>query len=259
MANSLYELYLDYKDKDIDDEFIIKAYDYIVNKEQDLWPYIQGFSISNEDSSSFGLYSNENKTITINKKRINENEVIAKNTLGLSVIKHEIEHAKNLKKLEELKEDIETKIILYSLRSYAIASGLDATKMDKMELVMLALNTKINHEIDPGERIAYIKSWKYVVNLLKNQNKTKELLDARTMLYSSYIRGYNNNRYYLECPTYSFLFETNQLEDLKLLRKRIAEENYSFDTRLLYGLPITYKEYSQDILTKSKLQKVRKK
>jgi hypothetical protein len=259
MANNLYELYLDYKDRDIDDNFIIKAYDYIASKEQDLLSYIQDFSISDEDSTSFGLYSNENKTITINKKRINENEVIAKNTLGLSVIKHEIEHAKNLKKLEEFRDDIETKMILYSLRSYAIASGLDATKMNKMDLVMLALNTKINHEIDPGERIAYIKSWKYVVNLLKNQNKTKELLDARTMLYSSYIRGYNDNRYYLDCPTYSFLFETNQLQDLKLLRNRIVKKDYSFDTRLLYGLPITYQEYNQDILDKSRLKKVRKK
>ena len=257
--SDLYELYLSYRNSDIDDEFIIKAFDYIMENEQDLWPYVRDFSISTDDKPSFGLYSNEKKVITINKKRINENEIIAKNTLGISVIKHEIEHAKSLKKLEELKDDIETKAIFYSLRSYAIASGLDSTKMDSMDLVMLALNTKSNHDIDPGERIAYIKAWKYVVNLLKNQNKTKDLLDARTMLYSSYVRGYNDNRYYLDCPTYSFLFETNQLQDLKLLRKRVAKENYSFDTRLLYGLPITYKEYNTDIFIKSRLQKVRKK
>lgn len=258
MVSDLYKLYMSYKDMDIDDEFIIKAFDYIMNNEKDLWSYIHDFSINNENSS-FGLYSNENKTIIINEKRINENEVIAKNTLGLSVIKHEIEHAKNLKKLEEFRNDIETKMLLYSLRSYAIASGLDTTKMDKIDLVMLALNSKVNYETNPGDRIAYIKSWKYVVNLLKNQNNTKELLDARTMLYASYVRGYNDNRYYLDCPTYSFLFGTNQLQDLKLLRKRIAEGDYSFDTRLLYGLPITYKEYYYDIPAKTKHQKVRKK
>ena len=256
--SNLYELYLAYRNRDIDDEFIKKAFHYIMNNEQDLWPYIQNFDLS-DSITSFGSYSNKDKSILINKRIINGNEVIAKNTLGLSVIKHEIEHAKNLKKLEEFRDDIESKIILYSLRSYAIASGLDNTNMDKIGLLILALNTENNYELDPGERIAHIKSWRYVVNLLKNQNKTKDLLDARTMLYSSYIKGYNYNKYYLECPTYNFLFETNQLQDLKQLRKRVAKENYSFDTRLLYGLPITYSEYEQDILLKSKLQKVRKK
>ena len=72
------------------------------------------------------------------------------------------------------------------------------------------------------------------------------------------LHGYQDNRYYLDCPTYRFLFETNQLNDLKQLKQRIDNQNYSFETRLLYGLPLTYEEYNDDILTKTKLQRVRK-
>ena len=256
---NLYELYQSYKDRDIDDEFIIKAFDYMMINEQDLWPYIHDFGICEKQTDFFGTYSNDNKSIVINKKAINENTLLSKNVLGINAIKHEIEHAKNLKKLEEGKNDIESKVLFYALRSYAIASGLEPKKISEMDLLILTLATKNNPSINPGERLAYINSWKYVVNLLKNQNKTKDLLDVRTMLYCSYIRGYHDNGYYLDCPTFRFLLETNQLLDLKLLKKRIAEEGYSFDTRLLYGLPLTYDEYNQDTLEKARLKKIRKK
>ena len=259
MTNGLYELYSSYKDRDIDDEFISKAFDYVMENEESLWPYIRDFKIINETSSSFGSYHNEQKIITINKQKLNSDDLLYKNMIALQVIKHEVEHARNLQKLEQLKHDIESEVIFYSLRSYAMANGIDKTKMHPLDELILMANTNINYKTNPGERIADIKSWKYLVNLLKNRHKTEELLTVRSMLYYAYIRGYEDNRYYLDCPTYSFLLETNQLSELKLLKKRVDKNNYSLDTRLLCGLPISQQEYDKETLTKARLQRVHKK
>ena len=254
MTDTIYELYKSYNGKDIDDEYIIQAFDYIMANERDLWPYINNFLIENKDEINLGSYTNENKTITINKQKINEQDEISKNILALQVLKHELEHAKNLKLLEERRKDIESRVIFYSLRAYAIEKDIDPTILHPVDHIMLMVKTGLNYETNPGERIADIKSWKYIVNLLKN-TKGDDLLTARTMLYYSYIRGYKDNRYYLECPTYDFLFETNQLDGLKVLRKKVNESDYSLDTRLLCGLPISIEEYNNNTLAKARLQR----
>lgn len=255
MENDIYDLYLSYQDREIDDKFINKVFDCLMKQEQNLWPYIKDFVITNEKDSSLGSYSNENKTVCINRKGINEYGIAPSNILGIQVIKHELEHARNLKKLEQKKDDIESKVILYSLRNYAIEKGIDFVDMDPIDLLMLMVNISTNYETNPGERIAEIKSWKYMMHLLKNQKGSDDLLTAKVMLYYSYIRGYKDNRYYLDCPTYSFLLETKQLRDLRLLKQRIDESDYSLNTRLLCGLPITYKEYNEETFKKAKIRK----
>ena len=255
MASDLYNIYLSYKNKNIDDYFITQSFDIFLKKEPQILPYIKDLIITENNDNNLGSYSNENKIITINKNNINKHDINWKNILGLQTLRHEIEHAKNLQKLEQRRNDIESRAIFYSLRSYAILNNLDTTQMSHIDLLLLIFNTKINYDINPGERIADIKSWKYIVNLLKNQRKTQDLLLARKMLYYSYIRGYKDNRYYLDCPTYKFLLNTNQLEELKYLKNRVDKTNYSLNTRLLYGLPISYKEHDKDTLKKVKLQK----
>ena len=39
------------------------------------------------------------------------------------------------------------------------------------------------------------------------------------------------------------------------LKNRVEKENYSFDTRITYGLPITYKEFDKGISHKTKVYK----
>ncbi len=130
--------------------------------------------------------------------------------------------------------------------------------LDHLSDFFLRINTKANYETDPGERLAEIKAWKYMVNLLKNQRTSDDLLKARTMLYASYIRGYKDNRYYLDPPTYEFLLKTGMFYPFNWLKNRVEKKDYSFETRITYGLPITKEEYDEKVLQKVKLKRKNK-
>ena len=260
MADKIYELYQENKNRVLDDKFINSTFETMLEKESGILPYIKNFIITDEDKKRFGMkligyYSLEDKSITINKKTIKE-QSINHQLYTLHVLKHELEHVKNLKKLYEGKNDIETLIINCSLRSYAIEHGIDRlSNIDEFNKTFLNLNTWANYEIDPGERLVDIRASKYLVNLLKNQRDSEDLLIARSMLYYAYIRGYKDNRYYLDAPTLEFLRKTGMYVDANRLKTRIDENDYSFDTRITYGLPITYPEYNDKVLKKVKLQK----
>ena len=134
--------------------------------------------------------------------------------------------------------------------------GYDYYDKDDFYILMGRLKKASNYLIDPGERLADIRAWKYIVNLLKNQRTSDDLLVARSMLYYSYIRGYQHNRYYLDAPTYLYLIKMGMYHQYYLFKKRVEEQkNYSFETRLTYGLPLTEKEYDKSILRKVRLKK----
>ena len=144
----------------------------------------------------------------------------------------------------------------YSLRSYAMEHGLDySPNVDNLFKSFLDISIKMNYELDPGERLADIKACKYMVNLLKNQRRTEDLLLARGMLYYAYARGYNDNGYYLDPPTYDFLLKTGMYREHYWLKNRVNAKDYCFDTRITYGLPVTYTEYKRGISEKTKVLK----
>lgn len=249
----MYELYNYYKDKPVKKEYLEKAFNQILDEEPELIPYVEDLCVVDNEIKDLGTYTNQSKIVTIDKGLINDHSEYPSLT-ALGVLRHELEHARNMKTIHEGRKDIETTVLSYALRDYELLNHINNRgKMDTFDIFMLHCRIKGNYETDPGERIAEIKAWKYMVNLLKNKNKTQDLLQARTMLYFAYIRGYKNN-YYLESPTYNFLLETRLLEDFYHLRKRINEEDYCFDTRLMYGLPLTQKEYDKKILQKVRLQ-----
>ena len=190
MSDKMYELYKEYKDSPLDNNFINKAFDIMLDKEPDLIPYIEDFIINNESKKSLGSYSNEEKIIRINKELIEE-QPFNHQLFALNVIRHELEHARNLKSLYDGKEDIESMIVYYSLRSYAMKNDIDRyPNLDHLDKAFLDIGTKIYYELDPGERLADIKACKYIVNLIKNQRTSTDLLLARGMLYYAYQRGY---------------------------------------------------------------------
>ncbi len=256
MLSELYALFISYQNKDLDNEFIYNAFN-IMMKYENIGNYVKDFKIVHEIDNNLGTYSNETRTIKINKSNvISDKNIDNKKLLSLQVLRHELEHAKNLKRLYENNCDIKTRIIRYSLIEYAINHNLYyGSSLDKIEPAILKERRFGTYNIDPGERIAEIKSWKFIVNFLKNQRSTNDLLVARSMLYYSYIRGYKNNGYYLEPPTYEYLLKLGLYHEHYLLRKTFNSANYNFDTRLLCGLPISQNEYNQKILEKVKLQK----
>ena len=259
MNSELYKLLMQYNNKEIDDNFIYKAFD-IMMKYETLNNYINDFDIVKEESDLLGAYYNEEHLIEINKTNIIEDKSIKnKKILALQVLRHELEHARNLQRLYEKNLDIETRVIRYSLREYAINHNLYyGSCLDKIESSIFKFKKRMLYNIDPAERLADIKAWKFIVNLIKNQRHTEDLLNARSMLYYSYIRGYKSNGYYLEPPTYEYLLQLGLYHELYLLKKDFNKYNYSFNTRLLYGLPISNQEYDYNILKKVKLKKTRK-
>ena len=259
MNQELYELLLSYQNKELDEDFINKAFE-IMMKYETINDYVNNFNITEKNSDYLGSYSNEQRAIQINILNIlNDILINNKKILALQVLRHELEHARNLQSLHEKNNDIETRIIRYGLIDYAIKNNLYyGSKLDEINPFLLGIYQYQTYNINPGERIAEIKSWKYIVNLLKNQRRTNDLLMARSMLYYSYIRGYKSNGYYLEPPTYEYLLKLKLYHEHYLFKKSFNNKNYNFDTRLLCGLPISDEENDKEILLKVKLQKRKK-
>lgn len=255
MSDKVYELYKEHEGYPLEESYLYKAFDLMIDKEEDLIPYIEDFRVSDFSDKLLGAYSLEDRYIKINKKLI-ENQVVNPRLYALHVIRHEMEHARNLKTLYEGRKDIESTIIYYSLMYYALEHGIEySPNLDNLYSRFLAFNTRLNYETDPGERLADIKASKYMVNLLKNQRDSDDLLIARGMLYYAYTRGYKDNRYYIDSPTYEFLLKTGMYHYHYWLKNRVDKNDYSFDTRITYGLPITNKEYNKDVIHKVKLHK----
>lgn len=258
MKDQLYKLYIEEKDKELNKKFIEDAFCIMVGRENELENYISNLEIIEDESEVLGLYSNRTKKIKINKKAIEtskEGKCANKNLMTLEIIRHEIEHARNLKTLEEERNDIESLIVAYSMKDYALDQGLNYHNLYLTHDSFLSYKIRENYELNPGERLAEIKSWKYLVNLLKNQRTSYDLLTARSMLYYSYIKGYKDNRYYLDAPTFQFLSNTGMLQELKWLKQRLDGKDYTFETRVTYGLPLTYEEHNEKTLQKVKLRK----
>jgi hypothetical protein len=255
MSSKLYELVTNPNTK-LNDDFINESFDLMINKEEGLEKYISDFLIDNS-ISCLGSYSPIDKVILINEKLINNTpRLYDPKIFALSVIRHEMEHARNLKRVYEGGNDIESTVVRYSLIDYIQQNGLYSPfgfQYDNQP--HYHFKKKSNYEFDPEERIADIKSNKYIVNLLKNQRTSRDLLVARSFLYYAYIRGYKDNRYYLEPPTYTYLMNMEMYRDYYLLKRIVDNNNYSLYTRVLLGLPITYNEKESALLRKARLQR----
>lgn len=243
---------------DLDESFCEKAFEIMLDKEPQLEEWAKAVMVTNDEDNDFlGLYDVDTKLITINLRNVLADEnVYNKKILALEVLRHELEHARNVLKLYECREDIESVVLRASLKKYAIEHGLDISRtFDKIDPLSFVYHKKENYDFDPDERLAEINAWRYIVNLLKNQRRGIDLLNARRMLYYSYIKGYKDRRDVLLAPTYKYLLNTGLYHQLYLLNKRVEAKDYSLETRLRCGLPINQKEHDEDALTKVKLMK----
>jgi len=266
MSSPIYELYEKYKGNGIDDDFINMAFELMIRKEPELIPFVNDFRLEPDGEGNVASYSLRDRIIRVDRDllRYNLDKEPIKNDpiFTLRVVRHELEHAKDLKKLHEGRDDIESAIIKIAFRNYAIQHGfesLDYFDRDAFLMGDFIERKKANDRINPEERLADIRTWKYLVNLLKNQRNTKDLLIARSRLYYAFIRGYQENPYFMEAPAYRFMLKMGMYHQYYLFKKRVEEKkDYSFNTRLMYGLPLKQEEFDKQILKKVKLQ-IRKK
>lgn len=259
LVNSeLYKLLMTYGE--LDDDFINRAFEIIMGDEPELEPFVNDFSLSRKPSDSYGTYSREDKKIILYPENIKDSRRVTNKKLqALVTIRHELEHARNLQRLYECRHDIESMVIRFAMKDYAVKYGLDRLDpfdTDDFFIHLFPGKRAANYALNPDERIANIKSWKYLVNLLKNQRRTLDLLEARVNLYEGYTRGYVDNGSYLNPPTYEFLLNMGMYHEFYLFKKAVEQQQYVFDTRLMYGLPLKDgEEYDKKILRKVLLQK----
>ncbi len=254
MSSPIYDLYDYYKDKPVNNDYLEKAFNIVMEEEKELVPYISGLKVLEGENENLGGYSYKDGEITIHKDLFRKYQ--QPSLEALATLRHEVEHARNLMKVQSGKKDIETTVLKCALRDYELLNNInEREEMDNYDLIMLLYRIKANKKINPDERIAEIQAWKYVVNLIKNKRRTDDLLYARSMLYYAYTDGYNNNGYYLESPTLEFLIRTDLVDEYCYIKRRMERENYTFDTRLTTGLPVTQEEYDKGILQKVRLQK----
>ena len=261
MNSKLYDIYRNppAPTKDV----IYKIFELMLAEFSEVKPYINDFQVThanndalgscdNEDKAVLGSYDNEDKIVTINMLNIISDDSINNKFIQIiETIRHEIEHANNLRKLHTKGNDIETTLIRYSLIDYAMQNHLGYLSpfdMNHYEPRYAAYKKSLNYESDPAERIARINAWKYVVNLLKNRRGSSDLHEASKNLFYAYVCGYKNNDYGLNPPTYEYLLNLGFYHEFYLLKKRVEEKKYCFNTRLKYGLPLSENEYYKKIL-----------
>lgn len=258
MYKEIYKLWKENKGQELSDDFIEIAFN-IISEHYGLYFYAKDLEIG-DTRGSLGEYDKENRVVIINKDNIlragpkNGLQMnIDKKLLTLEVLRHELEHAKHLQKLYEQKNDIESRILGYSLRNYALNHGLATPKsFYELDSYFLMEKKQDNYGIDPAERLAEVRGWKFIINLIKNSRTSEDLIYARNMLYYSYMKGYIRNGFYRN-PTYDFLINMGMTDEYKELDKLVGESHYSFDTRLTYGLPLTRGEFVESVKKKVKL------
>ena len=251
MATPLYELYME--NNPLDESFFEDSLIYMLDKEPELKDYIRDLLFTEEETKAYGEYSKDERRIYIHLDNFTE-EAKKNKMIPLMVIRHELEHARNLKTLLTGGKDIETTVIDFASRDYLRKHGIYRfPEIDQFDELSYLYKKRENYKFNPEERLANIRAWKFLVNLLKNQRDTEDILTARLNLLKAYSRGYKQNEYYIEPPTYKFLVETNLFRDLYLLAHRVDDRYYSFDTRLTYGLPLKDYEFKKKIYIKAKI------
>lgn len=249
MIKELNSLVKDNLDKKVNDDFVHDAYDIIRNGNPELRDFLLGIHVDDvceEDPHTNGEYFPITGDINVYLNTVDEFNVSNefKHYLIIRTIEHEIEHARSVAKYMEHKNDIESIVTKHCVVQDEFSSGTG--------------RPKFRHNLyiyDPHERIANIRSTKFIINLLKNYKDSESLDLARYLLFISYMRGYEDNGYYLEPPTYTYLRRNNMGYEEGMLSELVKNTGFSLDSRLLYGLPISYDEVPIIISDKAKVRK----
>lgn len=236
---------------EVTNDFLNETYEEMIKAEPELKDYILDFKPDTE-IDGLGEYNPDDRIIKVNPVNIQNSDSVKeynKRLEAIHTLRHEMEHARNLKRVYEGGSDIESLVVRHASIAYIKRHGLPFCNFP-VESEFLGGRVKANYEFDPGERLCDIKAARYVVNLIKNQRRSHDSFVARCMLYQSYIRGYHDNGVYLDAPTYTFLMNVGMFQDYRILKMTVDHTKYSFDSRITYGLPVKYDEMNRELVRK---------
>lgn len=182
-------------------------------------------------------------------------QLFYRNLLITQIILHELEHA-NQRKIVDNEQTLEAQILRLSLLDYEIKQILKNKYIDESIITYAKAKMQVyndNYAIAPHERLAQIKSYQEILNLLTQIKKyVPNLLEfEQTNKLENLLRGfYQESEIY--SPTAAYLIQNGKSQMLhefnwydedyhKLLEK--SKANYSFEDRLKYGLMIDEEEF----------------
>lgn len=285
MEIKLLRLIYDYSinGKLVDINFIEKLIDIVVTSKQ-LDKYVYNLAIlpekesQIEDGISIASYNPFSKVISVYVDGVNQmlehndrylvlfeniEQIFYKNLSITQVILHELEHA-NQRKIIEKESSLESEILKLSSAEINIKTGIKLIKSGySVEQVMIYIMTKKmqsinnyrkNYDIAPEERLAEIKSYQEIIDLLSHIKKyVPNLLEfEQTNKLENLLRGFKYDSGFLISPTITYLLESENAHSLnkfewfnqdyyKCLHQ--SKEMYSLEDRLKYGLMIDDKEF----------------
>ena len=215
------------------------------------------------DAIAYSLKCREgiaSKFDSIFKQNLYRNIVIAQYIL------HELEHALQFKKADDQSDNsLEAELIRASFKLEQIVKNpnfLESICFDEqaiLDLVSYIQNYRSlynkYYEFNPTEKMAEVNSYKTIIASLESIKKEIiELSNHEIALFlNAMLTGYSKALKLNLCPTQIYLDGTNQKEkwknfdfydeeEEKLMQK--VKREYGLEKRLMYGLPITHKEYS---------------
>jgi len=294
MESELLRLVYDYSvnRKLIDNEYIEKIIDIVIRyKKIDKYVKVLEILTSKDfvidvDMETIAVYNSFSQKITVFSDMIDRvlniqngyerlfnsvEQLFCKNLVIAQLILHELEHADQNRIIDDEKT-IEAKILAFSM-GYSnstilkklVACGFSNEQLECYKTFKYKIYIE-NYFLAPEERLAQAKSnqeiikillliKKYVPNLIEFY-KLKEL--------ESMMLGFRIEHGNVVCPTITYFQEAGvpfgsirsfdwYIEDLQQSLV-LANTKYSFEDRLMYGLPINYEEFSKcnNLLLKAK-------
>lgn len=247
MYKQIRELLKENEGKKFDNDFIFDAFNIMVQHDRPIMQYARTLTVGGERANVLASYNRERRIITVNKNEIikHSKDDYSMRLNTLNSLRHELEHAYTLKKLYQFKHDIESEVTILSNIDYIISEKLPiAVQLDNVEYDDLVdgKENEANYLVAPDERIASIRAARFMRNLLMYKKDSPELKIAKDQLFMGYMRGYLDNGFYLDPPTYTYLLNLRLLSEYKKIKYLADNSNYSLETRATFGLPISYDE-----------------
>lgn len=234
---------------------------------------IDSVNVSNQSDKKGvqGYYSPLEKNINVVLPS-DRNDVFDYNTTLLHTLFHELEHVGQHKKcLENEPKNLETDLLSTCFKSNNYLEMLqNKLENNDLELGELFITVKqlefyemyskiINkqcYELLPSERQAEIKSFKYLIELLKKIDFKKDI-DKMKALKTHYlirkVMGYKYENDIVLAPTYELyrvilkLMNQSELQDEYFDNFDLISKQMPLEHRLYYGLRITPYEYKNQI------------
>ena len=195
------------------------------------------------------------------------------NIIISQTVLHELEHANQEKMIDEDNEEesLETTILKLSVKRFYFEDIQklieDGWTYQEIEIAMeLESKKKIEkYKINPSERLAEIKSYQQILDILKMiKDRTPNLIDyEETTQMENLLRGYEEYWGMINVPTYEYILDPGALQKLSKFHAYLnnydaalkeVKKYHSLGKRLTYGLPIDQQEYQycQDVVQMSK-------